>query len=400
MTKVLAIAGTTLRQLTRDRTALFFTVLFPFVIILFIGMATAGLGDNEFPVGFVDAGAETGTQKDTESALRRELRAALARSDLFELVEYRSQTQLFKDVRRGSVLAGIVVPDDYDEALRSGRTAEIVFASDPSKGFPAAARAAVAAVAADQGGRIQAARFATANVGGTFEDNLEEAASVERTLRDVTVRTTAVGPPQRRFVMSGFEYTAPANFVLFVFITSLAGAGLLIESRRLGVTRRMLATPTPARTIVAGQTLGRFAIAAFQGVYILALGRFFFGVNFGDPLGAFAVALLFVLVGTSVGVLFGTLFRTPEQAGTVGPVAGIAMGMLAGCMWPRFVMPEFMQRIGQLFPHAWAMDAWIKLIARGEDISGIATELAVLAGFVVVLLPIAAWRLRRSVVAA
>jgi ABC-2 type transport system permease protein len=93
------------------------------------------------------------------------------------------------------------------------------------------------------------------------------------------------------------------------------------------------------------------------------------------------------------------VFRTPEQAGSIGPIAGIAMGMLAGCMWPRFIMPAPMQRLGQLFPQSWAMDAWIKLIADNAGLGGIVKQLAVLGAFVVVLLPLATWRLRRSIVA-
>jgi ABC-2 type transport system permease protein len=94
----------------------------------------------------------------------------------------------------------------------------------------------------------------------------------------------------------------------------------------------------------------------------------------------------------------GSVFRTPEQAGSIGPIAGIAMGMLAGCMWPRFIMPVPMQRLGQLFPQSWAMDAWIKLIADHAGLGGILPQLAVLGAFAVVLLPLSTWRLRRSIV--
>jgi ABC-2 type transport system permease protein len=78
---------------------------------------------------------------------------------------------------------------------------------------------------------------------------------------------------------------------------------------------------------------------------------------------------------------------------------GIAMGMLAGCMWPRAITPPLMQHIGQLMPQAWAMDAWIKLIADHAGLRGILPQLAVLGAFVVALLPLATWRLRRSIVA-
>lgn len=388
--KARAIAGTMVKQVFRDRTAVFFMLLFPLLIIFVIGVATAGFDDDRLPVGIVDRGS---------GELAAELRRAIEGSDILAPMSYDDAAELRRAVRRGVVAAGIVVPADYDRALRRGAEAEVAFISDPSRGFPAVARAAVAAAAAGQGARIQAAQFATERAGGSFESNLEQAQRTERLFPAVEVDGRSVGRAGRRFVMSGFEYTAPANLTLFVFILSLAASSQIVESRRLGVTRRMLATPTTAGTILWGQTLARFGIAAFQAVYILLLGLFVFGVDFGDPLGAAALVLLFVLVGTTFGILFGTIFRTSEQAASIGPPVGIAMGMLAGCMWPRFIMPVPMQRIGQLFPHAWAMDAWIELVARGGGIAQIAPQLAVLAAFVVTLLPLAAWRLRRSILA-
>lgn len=388
--KAVAIARTMVKQIFRDRTAIFFVLLFPLLIIFVIGVATSGFDDDRLPVGIVDGGS---------GELSDGFRAAIERSEVLATLSYDGTAELRRAVRRGVVAAGVVVPSDYDRSLRSGGEAEVLFISDPSRGFPAAARAAIAAAAAGQGARIQAAQFATERAGGSFEGNLEQAQRTERLFTPVEVEARSLGATGRRFLMSGFEYTAPANLTLFVFILSLAASAQIVESRRLGVTRRMLSTPTTASTILFGQALARFGFAGFQAVYILALGLFVFGVNFGDPLGAAALVLLFVLVGTTFGILFGTIFRTAEQATAIGPPAGIAMGMLAGCMWPRFIMPVPMQRIGQLFPQAWAMDAWIKLVARGAGVIEILPQLAVLAAFVVVLLPLATWRLRRSILA-
>jgi ABC-2 type transport system permease protein len=58
-----------------------------------------------------------------------------------------------------------------------------------------------------------------------------------------------------------------------------------------------------------------------------------------------------------------------------------------------------MRSFGHLFPHAWAMDAWGELIGRGGSLADVTTDLAVLGAYVIVLLPLAVWRLRRSLVA-
>ena len=107
---------------------------------------------------------------------------------------------------------------------------------------------------------------------------------------------------------------------------------------------------------------------------------------------------VFALVGTGAGMLFGSLLRTPEQATSIGPPVGIALGMLGGCMWPLAIVPAPMRLAGHLFPHAWAMDAFIDLISEDAGLAGIAGKLAVLAGFAAVLLALATWRLRRALV--
>jgi ABC-2 type transport system permease protein len=53
-----------------------------------------------------------------------------------------------------------------------------------------------------------------------------------------------------------------------------------------------------------------------------------------------------------------------------------------------------MKAIGHLTPHAWAMDAFVALTARGADLAAIVPQVLVLLGYSAVLLPIAVWRLR------
>jgi ABC-2 type transport system permease protein len=391
--KPLTIAGNSMRRFLRDRTAVFFTLILPVLLIFIIGSATSRFDDPTFPVGIVD--------KDS-GPLGAELRRSLEREKTLELESLDDAESLAKLVRRGAMSAGIVLPRGYDENLRAGKRVRVELLVDQTKGFPAAVRSLVARAVAEQGAELQAASFAARHTGRPFAQGLAEARRTARLVSNVSVgvKTETVGKAERQsYLPPGVGYQAPSNLLLFVFITSLAGSAVLIESRRLGVTRRMLGTPTASRTILAGETLSRFSTAAFQALFIFIVGTVLFGVSWGTPIGATLVIVLFVLVGTSVGMLFGTIFRTPEQAGAIGAPMGIAAGMLGGCMWPLEIVPKTMQQIGHIFPHAWAMDAWIELIGRGGGVGDVSRELAVLAGYVVVLFPVAAWRLRRAIVA-
>ena len=65
-------------------------------------------------------------------------------------------------------------------------------------------------------------------------------------------------------------------------------------------------------------------------------------------------------------------------------------------MWPLSIVNSTVRSIGHATPHAWAVDAWTALIARGAGLAGIASDLAALAGFAAVLMLAATFRLRRQ----
>jgi ABC-2 type transport system permease protein len=75
-----------------------------------------------------------------------------------------------------------------------------------------------------------------------------------------------------------------------------------------------------------------------------------FGVDWGDPEAALLLVTVFALVGTGVGMLLGAVLRNSEQATSIGPPVGIALGMLGGCMWPLAIVPEPMRVVATCSP--------------------------------------------------
>ncbi len=197
---------------------------------------------------------------------------------------------------------------------------------------------------------------------------------------------------------SRFEAGASTQLLLFIFLNSLNGAVWLIETRRLGVARRMLSTPTSTRTILAGEVLGRFAIALIQALIIIAGTALAFGVSWGNPLGTAAIVIAFSLVGTGAGVLLGSLFGDTEQAGPVALLLGLGLAALGGSMAPLEVFPDTARTIAHVTPHAWANDAFSELLRHGGGVGSVLTDVAVLLAFAGALLVLATWRLRRAIV--
>ncbi len=171
---------------------------------------------------------------------------------------------------------------------------------------------------------------------------------------------------------------------------------MLIETRRLGVSQRMLASPTPVRTILLGETLGRYAIALVQGVLIVVGTVLLFQVNWGNPLTTGLVIVLFALAATGAAMVMGSILRNASQAGAMGVFLGLVLAAIGGCMVPLEVFPPTIARIAHLTPHAWAIQALDASIATDATPAAVASDLAVLAAYALALLAVATVLLRRT----
>ncbi len=381
MTKALAIAAVNVRRVMRDRIAMFFMVVFPFAIILTIG---AVFGASFTPVlGVVSTGS---------GPLGADLVSRLEHTDGIRVRTFGDRSSLTTAVERGQVEAGLVIPAEYDRLIRAGETVQLPYIARPT-GAGQEGQLVVAAAVDRQAIALRAARFAVSEGVASFDQALAQAETVAPGVPKVTVRTSVAGGNQA----SQFDYGAAQELVLFVFLISLAASGMLIESRRIGVSRRMLASPTPARTVILGETLGRFAIALFQALLIVVVTMLLFRVDWGSLLATGAIVVLFALVGTGAAMLMGSVLRNAQQASSFGVLFGLLLAALGGCMVPLEVFPHAMRAVAHVTPHAWALDGFSEVLGRRASVADILPQLGVLAAYAAGLLSLAIVLFRRAI---
>jgi ABC-2 type transport system permease protein len=357
----------------RDRIALFSTVALPIVLVVLIGWGF-GSSTASLPVGVIE-------QRPGE--LGSTLVVELEQSPALDLVEYTDRGDLYRDVRMGLLGGGLGIGPD-------GEPVEL-YVQQASTGAGVVI-AAVNAAAAEVGTRVTA----VAVLSGDVPDRRAQAAvdAAAQQVPDVEVVTETRGEATES-EENGFANAVPSQLTLFMFLNGLLGATMLVQARQLGVFSRSLTAPHGLGVYVGGLGLSRFLIAMLQAGILLGLGVLSFGVDFGDPVAVTALVVVFGVIAAAAGMLLGALVSNPAQAAAIAVPTGIVTGMLGGCMWPLSVVPPFMQTIGHLTPQAWAMDAWNAIINDGSGIAGIATELAVLVGYAVVLSVLAVWALGR-----
>jgi ABC-2 type transport system permease protein len=386
MRKILAIGWANTRRFLRQRSNIFFVFVFPVLIILMLGMMYGGGFDTRIGVHGSDDGP-----------LAADLASALENLEDIAVVAFDTPEALTEAVQRGRVTAGVLIPPGYDAGLLGGETVEVGFVTRPNDQNGMLIQQTVQEVVDTAGTSIRAARFVAAQGVATFEAALPVARLIAAREPSLAVAYEAEG--ESVFAdfenMGTFDLGAAHQLVLFMFLTSLTAAADLILTRKLGVARRMLSTPTSTGVIVGGEVAGRFGVALVQGVYILVGTLLIFGVNWGDPLGAIAILVLFALVGSGAAMLSGALFRNEQQAGGLGVLFGLGLAAVGGAMVPIELFPATMKTIAQFTPHYWAIDAFTELVRRGGNILDILPQLGMLAAFAAFFLVLATWRLRR-----
>ncbi len=211
--------------------------------------------------------------------------------------------------------------------------------------------------------------------------DLIAAEGTRTTVTDVTLARTDVPA-----ALSPFSYVAPADTVLFLGITVLLLSSGVVESRRLGIMRRLAAAPgASARSVIAGMVATSLCVAAAQSAGLLLVGRLIFGVHWGNPAGVFLVLATLSLAYAGAAALVSLRSRSEEQAISLAVVLGIVCGMLGGCMYPLDVVGPAVRAVGHVVPQAWAMDAFVKLIYDHVGLASVLPEIGVLALFAAAL---------------
>lgn len=382
MRAALAIAGVELRRFVKDKGNIFFTFIFPLILVFVLGSQFGGSGN---------AGSVTISGPDSD--LRTAVAEQLEDNDV--AVSYASHDDLLEQVARGRTDAGLVIDQDAASAFTEGAAAELeVIAGNSSTSTAAQQRVQVAVGNLDLR-QIQVSALESAGIDeGEATQALDSAAGQ---VEEPTLQVESVDELSQEFQGLGqFDLGASSQLLLFTFLTSLAGSSTLINARRQGVMGRTLASPVSTLQAIAGQSLGRWVIAFFQGGYIMLATWLLFGVSWGNITLSLLVLAVFALVAAGAAMVLGSILDNEGAAVGAGVGLGLVLAAIGGGMMPLEIFPETMRTIAHITPHAWGYDAFAEIQRNDGSLLDILPQLGVLAAMAAAVLLLGTWLLRRS----
>lgn len=277
-------------------------------------------------------------------------------------------------LERGGALALLVIPQDFERDLATGRPGVqlLVDGSDP----------VTAARVLGYVGQV-AAHFEIRPVAGGSR----------------LARTAAVDPQPRFWFNStlrdrDFFMAIMAGMLLTNLCLSISALNIVGE-RESGTFEQTLSLPVSTLEIVLGKLLPLVGVSyALLTVAVVGAGLGFGVWPRGSWLALGVATLPFVLASMGVGVFVSSLARTTAQAVFISVFFILPSFVLSGVMFPYELMPPAIRALGFLFPLRWYQIALRRIIARGAGIEDVLGPCAALLAIFCVLLLGIRWRLK------
>jgi ABC-2 type transport system permease protein len=381
--KALAIVAANLRRLSRNPRTVIVSGLGPLLLIFLLGSAF---------------GSSASTHVDVlapHTWYANQLLRAITHQQGLNVRRVESERALRSAVEYGDTEAGVVVPANYDHILRSGQYIHVRYYAQHGVNGQQISQIVQSGMA-EESNEVVAARLFKRERGGTFDADFNHALAFAPKLPMVVVHT--VEPNGRRYPKALTRFTTGAGneLLLFVFITSLTSAAALVETRRLGVARRMIASPTPVRSVIFGEAMVRFVVACIQALLIVSLSWLLFGVEWGNGPATAAVTVAFCLVAAGFAMMIGATLATEQQALAAAILLGLSLAALGGSMVPLMFFTPFINDLAHITPHAWGNEALTTLQRNGGGLLDVLPQVGALIGFAVLTFSLAIWRLHHE----
>ncbi|WP_006246131.1 ABC transporter permease [Mycolicibacterium tusciae] len=180
--------------------------------------------------------------------------------------------------------------------------------------------------------------------------------------------------------------------IVMFLITSIT----MQRERVSGTLERILTTPLRRLDLLAAYGTAFSIAAAAQATLACIVSFWFLGLDTaGSPILVFAIAIINAVLGVGLGLLCSAFARTEFQAVQFMPLVIVPQLLLCGIIVPRDVLPDWLQWISNVLPASYALEALQQVGAYAEPTFIAVRDVAVVIGFAIVALCLAAATLRR-----
>lgn len=347
-----------LKMFFRDRSTLFWALVFP---LLFMGLLGLGFGRSDaidFRVGVVD-------QDHTAWSLA--LWTTLDNDSLpFSPSNYTDPTAAVNTVGQGNLDVVLVIPEGFGafmaNEIASGGAGNGTLRVPIYWGVSERGSGPVAVTALQE----------------TLDAFYQAATGSQKKLG-------VAAEPVNQASLEYIDFLAPGILAMSIMQNGVFGLSLFIVSaREKKILKRLRGTPANAAFVLAGRIVPALLIGLVQTALLLAVAVFGFGVKIVGNLVVLLVVTGFgALVFITLGFLISSVSKTADSAESLTNVVTLPMFFLGGVFIPIDRLPAAVQYIAYAMPLTYFSDALRAVMLHNSGFGDIAVGLGVLTVFAV-----------------
>ncbi|QTC41346.1 ABC transporter permease [Bacillus sp. V3] len=347
-----------LRIFARNKQVLFFTLLFPVILMVALGSFVGGGNTMSLTAGIVD--------KD-DSRPSKDLKALFDKNEGIETSDYSSVKEGKQAVENGDIQLLIEIPKGYGDSIdaRDGAFSVPVYYNEKN---------------------LTTAELGLTVVNGVIDQYSKKLAGYEPL---VTVEKVGIEALNIRYI----DFLVPGIVAMMIMSNNMNGvAGQISAWRERGILRRMQGTRLKASTFIAAQITARLLLNGTQALLVVLIANLIFDINVA---GSWLALIFFIVLGTlafmALGFIIAGMAKNPESAGPIAGFVSFPLLFLGGVFFPISNMPDFIQPIVKILPIAHLASALRETMNLGTSIMALGTETLILGAWLVGGFMIASW---------
>jgi len=338
--------GTQARLLLRERSSLFWVIIFPFIMTVIFGSIYGKPVTYKISLAVYSAEGNTSVVEGIVNGL--------AASPVVDRIVMVGSLEELEDLLNRppprSVDIGLVFPEGFTSNVTSGRQGTVVIAYADVGPWANTSLSVAMGLLEHVAGRMRHIylKYMLKYVPAPYQEYIVALAEpLKLTLQPIKPRVM-VSPSEIRGWMALSMIVVEA---LFVGLT--VGATSFHEERRNGVLGSILAAPLAGWSLLAARVLTALLMVAIAAASSLAAGAVIGASYTASPAVVVVSAVMVVvatLFATSMGLILSALVRKAESAEALATAIAFPLMFLGGIMIPPWFLPEALQELNRLIP--------------------------------------------------
>ncbi len=341
------------RGYLRNKFGLFFGLIFPVILILIFGAIFSGGGSGTINVY---------TQNNDNGPISSSFLMYLNQSTTIRVITVNT-TDFSKYLADHSASDGIVIPENFSANYSVGNQVNVTVYGNPTSG---------------SSGIVSGTVNGYANY---FNLNYykQNASSI------IGIQSATVNTQQTKYI----DFLIP-GLIGFSILTSpmFSLVNISSEYKKTKLFKQLSLTPLTKMEWLTSKVLWYIVLTIAGFLLMVGVGVFAFGAHVTLSVGLIPFLVLGPMLFAALGMLVGTVTKSPETAGVIGNIVTFPMMFLSGTFFPISTMPQYLQNLAHVLPLFYIIEGLNNVMVYG-NVTGAIIDLVVVAAITAVIFGLA-----------